>query len=248
MYVQLSALRQGYRARVILEDLNLALSPGVTGLLGPNGAGKTTLMRTLATVLPPAGGTIELDGTAITSERTARQARRHIGYLPQKFGWDAGMKVQDFVEYGAWLREVPGNRRREAVDKALTQVDLLERRGERMSRLSGGMRQRAGIAWAIVGDPGLVLLDEPTVGLDPRQRLQFRRILSELTDTTVLLSTHLIDDVAAACDRVIVLHSGSVLFDGSPAEMEALGRDGFPGATKIERAYMELLPVEERHL
>ncbi|WP_217142091.1 ATP-binding cassette domain-containing protein [Streptomyces sp. AC627_RSS907] len=248
MYVQLSALRQGYRARVILKDLNLALAPGVTGLVGPNGAGKTTLMRTLATVLPPAGGTIELDGTAITSERAARQARRHIGYLPQKFGWDAGMKVQDFVEYGAWLREVPKDRRREAVEKALLQVDLLERRNERMSRLSGGMRQRAGIAWAIVGDPGLVLLDEPTVGLDPRQRLQFRRILSELTDTTVLLSTHLIDDVAAACDRVIVLHSGSILFDGGAAEMEALGRDGFPGATQIERAYMELLPEEERHL
>lgn len=248
MYVQLSNLRQAYRARVVLDGLDLTLSPGVTGLLGPNGAGKTTLMRTLATVQPPAGGTVTLDGTAVTGERTARLVRRRIGYLPQKFGWDPGMRVRDFVEYGAWLREVPNGRRRDAVKKALLQVDLADRSDERMSRLSGGMRQRAGIAWAIVGGPGLVLLDEPTVGLDPRQRLQFRRILSELTDTTVLLSTHLIDDVAAACDRVVVLHSGRIRFDGSVAEMAARGDDGTPGATPIERAYMELLPEEERQL
>ncbi|MFD8592276.1 ATP-binding cassette domain-containing protein [Streptomyces sp. NPDC059637] len=241
-------MRQAYRARVVLDGLDLALEPGVTGLLGPNGAGKTTLMRTLATVQPPAGGTVAFDGEAVAGERAARQVRRRIGYLPQKFGWDPGMRVRDFVEYAAWLREVPDGDRPEAVEKALRQVDLADRRNERMSRLSGGMRRRAGIAWAIVGAPGLVLLDEPTVGLDPRQRLQFRRILFELTDTTVLLSTHLIDDVAAACDRVVVLHSGRVLFDGGVEEMAARGHDGLPGSTPLERAYMELLPEEERQL
>ncbi|MFJ5828185.1 ABC transporter ATP-binding protein [Streptomyces sp. NPDC093089] len=248
MHVQLSKLRQAYRSRVVLDGLDLTLKPGVTGLLGPNGAGKTTLMRTLATVQPPVGGTLTLDETNVTSERTAQAVRRRIGYLPQKFGWDPGMRIRDFVEYAAWLREVPDDHRSQAVEQALHQVDLADRRNERMSRLSGGMRQRAGIAWAIVGRPGLVILDEPTVGLDPRQRLQFRRILSELKDTTVLLSTHLIDDVAAVCDRVVVLHSGRILFDGTTTEMAAHGREGMPGGTPLERAYMELLPAEERHL
>lgn len=248
MHVQLSKLRQAYRSKVVLESLDLTLVPGVTGLLGPNGAGKTTLMRTLATVQPPVEGTITLDGVSIQSERGARAVRRQIGYLPQKFGWDPGMRIRDFVEYAAWLREVPDNRRADEVEKALGQVDLLDRRNERMSRLSGGMRQRAGIAWAIVGGPGLVILDEPTVGLDPRQRLQFRKILSELRDTTVLLSTHLIDDVAAACDRVVVLHSGRILFEGDVTDMAARGLEGRPGETPLERAYMELLPAEERKL
>jgi ABC-2 type transport system ATP-binding protein len=248
MHVHISDLRQGYPGRVVLDDLGLELRPGVTGLLGPNGAGKSTLMRTLATVQPPLRGRIALDGVAIDGEKAARLIRRRIGYLPQRFGWDPGMRVRDFVEYGAWMREVPGEHRSRAVERALSQVDLLDRKHERMSRLSGGMRQRAGIAWAIVGDPGLVILDEPTVGLDPRQRLQFRRILAGLTETTVLLSTHLIDDVAAACDRVVVLHSGRVLFDGEVPEMADRAGDGAAGDTPLERAYMELLPEGEREL
>ncbi|WP_437109629.1 ATP-binding cassette domain-containing protein [Streptomyces sp. enrichment culture] len=244
----MSNLCQGYPGRVVLEDLDLELRPGVTGLLGPNGAGKSTLMRTLATVQPPLRGRIALDGVTIDGEKTARHIRRRIGYLPQRFGWDPGMRVRDFVEYGAWMREVPGKHRPRAVERALSQVDLVNRKNERMSRLSGGMRQRAGIAWAIVGDPGLVILDEPTVGLDPRQRLQFRRILAGLSDTTVLLSTHLIDDVAAACDNVVVLHSGQVLFDGKVAEMADRAGDGSAGHTPLERAYMELLPEGEREL
>ncbi|MER6775252.1 ATP-binding cassette domain-containing protein [Streptomyces bacillaris] len=248
MQVDVSDLRQGYPGRVVLKDFNLALRPGVTGLLGPNGAGKSTLMRTLATVQPPLRGRVALDGVAIEGEKSARHIRRRIGYLPQRFGWDPGMRVRDFVEYGAWMRQVPGQQRTRAVERALSQVDLADRKQERMSRLSGGMRQRAGIAWAIVGDPDLVILDEPTVGLDPRQRLQFRQILAQLTDTTVLLSTHLIDDVAAACDRVVVLHSGRVLFAGDVTEMADRAGDGTAGHTPLERAYMELLPDGEREL
>jgi ABC-2 type transport system ATP-binding protein len=244
----MSDLRQGYPGRVVLEGLDLELRPGVTGLLGPNGAGKSTLMRTLATVQPPLGGRIVLDGVTIDGEKAARYIRRRIGYLPQRFGWDPGMRVGDFVEYGAWMREVPGKHRARAVERALSQVDLENRKHERMSRLSGGMRQRAGIAWAIVGDPGLVILDEPTVGLDPRQRLQFRQILGGLTDATVLLSTHLIDDVAASCEHVIVLHSGRVLFTGEVSEMADRAGDGVVGHTPLERAYMELLPEGEREL
>ncbi|MGW6026561.1 ATP-binding cassette domain-containing protein [Streptomyces sp. NPDC055099] len=233
---------------MVLEDLDLELRPGVTGLLGPNGAGKSTLMRTLATVQPPLRGRIALDDVSLDGEKAVRRIRRRIGYLPQRFGWDPGMRVRDFVDYGAWMREVPGKDHSRAVERALSQVDLVDRKQERMSQLSGGMRQRAGIAWAIVGDPGLVILDEPTVGLDPRQRLQFRQILSQLSDTTVLLSTHLIDDVAAACDRVVVLHSGRVLFNGEVSEMADRAGEGTAGHTPLERAYMELLPDGERDL
>lgn len=248
MHVQISGLRQGYPGRVVLEGLDLELRPGVTALLGPNGAGKSTLMRTLATVQPPLRGRIAFDGVTVDREKAARHIRRRVGYLPQRFGWDPGMRVRDFVEYGAWMRDVRGAHRSRAVEGALGQVGLLDRKHERMSRLSGGMRQRAGIAWAIVGDPGLVILDEPTVGLDPRQRLQFRRILAGLTQSTVVLSTHLIDDVAFACDRVVVLHSGRVLFDGKVPEMADRAGDGAAGHTPLERAYMELLPEGERDL
>lgn len=248
MDARLSNLCQGYRGRTVLHDVDVTFTPGVTALLGPNGAGKTTLLRTLATVLPPLDGTLVLDGVVVGGERAARQVRRDIGYLPQRFGWDPGMRVGEFVEYAAWLREVPEAERARAVEAALDHVDLSGRRRDRMARLSGGMRQRAGIAWAIVGTPSLVILDEPTVGLDPRQRLQFRRIVSELSGATVVLSTHLIDDVAAICDRVVVLHDGRVRFLGEVAEMAARAREDLPGDSPLERAYMELLPESERQL
>ena len=186
--------------------------------------------------------------SGVNSERTARLVRDRIGYLPQDFGFDPGMTVSDFVTYAAWMRGVPSADWQQSVTETLEMVDLADRRRSKMRSLSGGMRRRAGIAWAIVGRPRLVLLDEPTVGLDPRQRLQFRKIISELTDTVVLLSTHLIDDVAAICDRVIVLHAGTARFDGTVAELEALDQPDLPGHSKLERAYMHLLPVEEQTL
>ncbi|HEX6968350.1 MAG TPA: ATP-binding cassette domain-containing protein [Micromonosporaceae bacterium] len=248
MTVVLEGLAQGYGTHTIIDQFTTILRPGITALLGPNGAGKTTLLRTLATVMPPRNGVISLDGTAITDERSARRARDKIGYLPQDFGFEPQMTVRDFVTYAAWMRGVPSAKWRQAVDEALEMVDLSAEQGMRMRRLSGGMRQRAGIAWAVVGRPRLVLLDEPTVGLDPRQRLQFRKIISALDDTVVVLSTHLIDDVAAVCDRVIVMHGGAARFDGSVTELESLGHDGLPGHSALERAYMHLLPESEQQL
>ncbi|MFV2086797.1 ATP-binding cassette domain-containing protein [Micromonospora sp. LOL_021] len=244
----LDALAQGYGKSTIIDNLSVTLQPGITALLGPNGAGKTTLLRTLATVMPPRNGRIRIDDVEIDDERSARKIRDRIGYLPQDFGFDPLMKVVDFVTYAAWMRGVPAGKWRQAVDETLKMVDLADRRRSRMRSLSGGMRQRAGIAWAIVGRPRVVLLDEPTVGLDPRQRLQFRKIIAELRDTVVVLSTHLIDDVAAVCDRVIVMHGGVARFDGSVAELSALGHDGLPGHSPLERAYMHLLPEGEQSL
>ena len=248
MNVALDDLLQGYAGRIVINRLSLSLRPGVTALLGPNGAGKTTLLRTLATTMPPRAGTVSFDGVVIDDERSARSVRNDVGYLPQEFGFDPRMSVVDFVTYAAWLRGLDAPERDQAVAEALELVDLADRRRTRMGKLSGGMRRRAGIAWAIVGRPRLVLLDEPTVGLDPRQRLQFRKIIGGLDGSIVLLSTHLIDDVAAICDRVIVLHGGVAKFDGPVAELESLGREDLPGHSALERAYMHLLPAEEQQL
>ena len=246
MNVVLDGVSQRYGSTLAIDGLSLTLRPGVTALLGPNGAGKTTLLRTLATIMPPQYGSLRFGDVEIAGERSARRIRDSIGYLPQKFGFDPQMTVADLVAYAAWMRGVPARDRQRSVDEALRMVDLTDRRREKMRKLSGGMRQRAGIAWAIVGRPRLVLLDEPTVGLDPRQRLQFRRIVSDLTETIVVLSTHLIDDVSAVGDRVVVMHDGVARFDGDVSELESLSRDDLPGHSALERAYMHLLPETER--
>lgn len=242
MVVSLRNVSQGYRGHELFRGINLSLEGGIIGLVGPNGAGKTTLLRTLATVMPPKSGDVVIDGVAVKTEADARRARKGVGYLPQRFGAPSGMRLVEFVRYSAWLRGVPSDRQIGAADEALAAVDLTDRGRSRMKSLSGGMRQRAGIACAIVGSPSLILLDEPTVGLDPGQRLQFRRLIEGLAPATVVLSTHLIDDVDAICDRVIVVSHGAVLFDGTVVEMAEHGTSAFPGNTPLERAYMSLLP------
>lgn len=246
--LELNRLTQGYGSTTVIDGLDLSLAPGVVGLLGPNGAGKTTLLRTMATIMPPRSGTLVLDGVVIDGEAGARQARQRIGYLPQSFGADPGMTVLDFVRYGAWLRGMPARTWTPAALDALHRVDLMSQAKTKMRKLSGGMRQRAGIAWAILGEPSLVLLDEPTVGLDPRQRLQFRKAIAELRHCVVVLSTHLTDDIEAVCDRVLVLRDGAVVFAGSAAGLAAQARDDLPGSTAMERAYMGLLPAKQQIL
>ncbi|GGJ93465.1 ABC transporter ATP-binding protein [Pilimelia anulata] len=248
MTLTLEDISQGYGRRPVIDRLSLELSPGVVGLLGPNGAGKTTLLRTMATVMPPKAGTMSLGAVTVTGERQVRLVRNQIGYLPQDFGYEPGMRVLDFVRYAAWMRGMPSRDWDAAARVALEKVDLHDERRTRMKKLSGGMRRRAGIAWAIVGEPLLVLLDEPTVGLDPRQRLQFRRIVSGLSSSIVVLSTHLIDDIDAVCDRVVVLHGGEIRFDGTTRALENLARHELPGNSALERAYMSLLPDEEQNL
>lgn len=239
-------LTQGYGRTLVFESLNLNIRPGVVGLLGPNGAGKTTLLRTLATVSRPVAGEIELGSKPLKSTRDIRSARREIGYLPQSFGYFGGFTVCEFVEYCAWLRAMSARRARQATKDAVHQVGLWDKRKEKMKRLSGGMLRRAGIASALVGSPDYIFLDEPTVGLDPEQRVQFREVLREATDGVVLLSTHLTEDVAAVCDQAIVFSKGSVRFDGSPEELQARGAEGrqkgaAAGGSDLERGYLSYI-------
>src|SRR5262249_45615790 len=192
--IHAQGLRGGAGRRMAVDGLDLSMDTGVHGLLGPNGAGKTTLMRSIATVLRPAGGTLTLLGQTVGGRIDLRSLRRQIGYLPQEFGFYRRFTMREFIEYVAWLKEVPAAEIPGAVQRAIDRVGLADRADHRMRTLSGGMVRRAGIAQAIVNDPQILLLDEPTAGLDPDQRLQFRALLRELgTDTCVLVSTHLVE-------------------------------------------------------
>ncbi len=225
-----------------VNGLDLKLGIGVHGLLGPNGAGKTTLMRAMSTVHRPSGGQLRLLGEDATDGRVLRSLRRRLGYLPQHFGFYPRFTVREYVEYMAWLREMPKNAVPGAVQRAVERVGLTDRADSRLKTLSGGMLRRVGIAQAIVNDPDLLLLDEPTVGLDPEQRVEFRTLLRELgTDSCVLVSTHLVEDVVAACTDVVLVDQGKLVFQGLPADLTRLGEQGGTGDSAAERGYTTLL-------
>ncbi|GAB2686372.1 ABC transporter ATP-binding protein [Saccharopolyspora gloriosae] len=227
--------------RIAVHELDLELGTGVHGLLGPNGAGKSTLLSAMATVLRPRRGELELLGVPAGSP-ALREVRRRVGYLPQEFGYYRRFTVREFVTYLAWLKEMPTAEVPGAVQRAIERVGLADRADDRMRTLSGGMVRRAGIAQAIVNDPRVVLLDEPTAGLDPTLRMRFRDLLRELgSDTCVVVSTHLVEDVAAACDSVLLLDEGRLVFRGAPDELAAAGTDSDDGDTASERGYSALL-------
>jgi ABC-2 type transport system ATP-binding protein len=219
--VVLESLSRSYGSVRALDRVDATIGPGITGLLGPNGAGKTTLLRILATLLPPTSGTARLDGWSTSHDRERVEIRRRLGYLPQDLGLYPRFTVFEFVDYLAMLKELHEPRERHRrVREALEAVDLQDVAGRKIRTLSGGMRRRVGIAQAIVADPQLLLLDEPTGGLDPEQRVRFRQLVGRLGEhRTVLLSTHLVEDVAAICTSVVVLWHGKVLFQGAPAEL-----------------------------
>ncbi|WP_434443820.1 ABC transporter ATP-binding protein [Lentzea sp. E54] len=232
-------IRNGRRTAV--DGVTLTLGRGVHGLLGPNGAGKTTLIRALATVVRPAGELTLLGGMEL------RELRRRVGYLPQEFGHYRRFTVREFVGYVAWLKEMPAHDVPAAVQRAVDRVGLADRADDKLKTLSGGMVRRVGIAQAIVNDPEILLLDEPTAGLDPAQRLRFRELLTEIgTDACVVVSTHLVEDVAAACTDVVLLSQGKLVFQGTPAQLAAAGTAEHAGDSPIERGYSALLALPHR--
>jgi ABC-2 type transport system ATP-binding protein len=240
--VEAAGLIRRFGRRTAVDALDLRLDTGVYGLLGPNGAGKTTLLRMLATAIRPTSGTLRLLGHDPGDRAGRRWLRQRLGYLPQELGYYPNFTVFEFVEYFALLREVPPARVRTAVVRAIERTGLGERARSTVKSLSGGMVRRVGIAQAIVNDPALLLLDEPTAGLDPEQRVGFRALLREIgVSSTVLVSTHLVEDVGAACDRVGLMLDGRIVFQGAPAELSARGQDHPVGDAPLERGYAAVL-------
>ena len=240
--VEVRGLVQSYGRTQVLRGIDLAVGPGVFGLLGPNGAGKTTLLRTLATVLKPAAGTVRVLGYDPTDYGERRAFRRRLGYLPQSFGYYPNFTVWEFVEYFALLKEVPVAQIKERVARAIRRVGLEEQARKPLKTLSGGMLRRVGIAQAIVNDPDLLLLDEPTAGLDPEQRVAFRALVREMGQRgTVVVSTHLVEDVGTACTEVALMSEGRIVFQGAPEQLIARGDGGAAGDTPLERGYSAVL-------
>ena len=219
-HVVTEALTKVYSPGIVaLRDVNLEVKASPFGLLGPNGAGKTTLMRILATLLPPTEGTATVNGLDVHTEQAA--IRRMLGYLPQEFGLYPNLAAWEFLDYLAILHGIrETSRRRQCIEKALSLTHLLEVANRRLSTFSGGMRQRVGIAQALLHDPQLLILDEPTAGLDPEERASFHILLSELSgDRLVVLSTHIVSDVEAICQDVAIINQGRVAVHAAPQQL-----------------------------
>jgi ABC-2 type transport system ATP-binding protein len=233
-----------------LAGVSLALGHGIAGLLGPNGAGKTTLMRILATVLRPDAGQVRILGREPTDPAARPDIRRRLGYMPQEPGFHGRFTAFEFVDYIAILKELTQRRaRHDEVRRVLGLVGLEDVAHKRIKALSGGMRRRVALAQALLGEPQLVILDEPTAGLDPEQRLRFRELVSRLAeDRAVLISTHQTEDVAALCHHVVVLGDGRETFSGTARELAevARGRVWLAGA-RDERAQLSWLTGDGRH-
>ncbi len=219
----LSLKSVGYRypgGHQAVSELSLDLGPGILGLLGPNGAGKSTLMRILATLARPTAGKVTWKGTDIAADPNA--LRVALGYLPQDFGVYQSLTAREFLAFLAAVKGLPNAKVRERVDACLSQVGLSDAADRRLGEYSGGMRQRVGIAQALLNDPALLIVDEPTVGLDPEERMRFRHLLTDLAgQRLVILSTHIVSDVEASATELAVMADGRLRFHGTPEQLLA---------------------------
>jgi ABC-2 type transport system ATP-binding protein len=224
--VRVHEVRKRFGRATALDGVSLDAAGGITGLLGPNGAGKTTLLRILATVMAPDAGEVRMGGLNPARPLDRLAIRRSLGYMPQEPGFHRGFTAFEFVDYVAILKEMTDRRERHREVRRVLQLVGLERQARKKIRaLSGGMRRRVALAQALLGEPRLLILDEPTAGLDPEQRLRFRELVSGLgEDHAVVLSTHQTEDVAALCNRVVVMNHGSVLLAGTPGDVAEAAR------------------------
>ena len=241
MTMRVERLAKRYRSKHVVTDVTLELDNELVILLGPNGAGKSTLLRMLATIDRPTEGKFFFDSLEVSSRRSLRQVRSQIGYLPQSFGFPPNFTVEEFVCHLAWMRGMQSSSIPSAVAEVLAVVGLTSRAGIKMKKLSGGMVQRAGLAQALVASPRLLLLDEPTVGLDPEQRADLRDALRKVSGAIVVLSTHLCEDVAEIADRVLVMNEGRIAFDGTPAALSRIAPPGSRGVGAVESGYLAVV-------
>jgi ABC-2 type transport system ATP-binding protein len=208
----------------VLRDVDLTFGAEVVALVGPNGAGKTVLLRTIATLMPSFRGEVTVAGRSLATRRGAAAARQQLGYLPQDPRFPDDFTVVEAVEYAAWLKKVPAAQRRHAVSRIIDELDLGSVAHSKLRILSGGTRRRAHIGQALVHQPSVLLLDEPTTGLDPAHRVDLRRLLGQVASGRLLImSTHLTEDIEMLADRVIALYDGRVTFDGTPERLAELG-------------------------
>jgi ABC-2 type transport system ATP-binding protein len=228
-----------------LDDVSLTIPRGMYGLLGPNGAGKSTLMRTIATLQAPTSGTITFDGIDVIKDPEA--LRRTLGYLPQDFGVYPRVSAYDMLDHMAVLKGISGAKaRRETVEYLLNQTNLWNVRKKALAGYSGGMRQRFGIAQALIGDPSLIIVDEPTAGLDPEERNRFLNLLAEIGENVVvILSTHIVEDVADLCPAMAIISGGRIVREGEPVALidELKGR---VWTKTISKAELEVFRAQYR--
>ena len=220
--LQVQEVTKKFRRVTALKGISLDIDKGVYGLLGPNGAGKTTLMRCIVRLYEVSSGDILLDGKSIKKDDRLLSG---IGYLPQKFGLFKELKVYDMMEYLATLKKIPKAKQKEAIEKCVELVNLTDRLYDKVGHLSGGMVRRLGIAQAILGDPPVVIVDEPTAGLDPEERMRFKNLIAKIKkDKTIIISTHIVEDVESTCDHIIIMDQGNIVVSGTSEEILNLAK------------------------
>ena len=221
MQINIESLSKIYpNGKKALDNINLEIGNGMFGLLGPNGAGKSSLMRILVTLLPPSQGKVSFDTYDLIKDR--KEIRSLLGYLPQDFRFFTKLKTWEFLDYAASLSGIKSKKlRRDKVDEWLEKVGLFDVRERDANKLSGGMKRRLGIAQTLIGDPKIIIVDEPTTGLDPEERIRFRNILSEISqkDVIIILSTHIVGDISSVCNNLALLSNGKLAFNGSPQNL-----------------------------
>ena len=226
MELVIDRLTKQYENKIAVDRISMKLYPGVHGLLGANGAGKTTLMRMLCGILKPTGGTVTLDGVDVMSE----EYRKTLGYLPQEFGYYPNFTGMDFLIYMSVLKGIPKKTAKKRAQELIELVGLKGMEKKKIKMYSGGMKQRLGIAQALLNRPKLLILDEPTAGLDPGERVRFRDLIAELGNKNiVLLSTHIVSDVEQIADRILLMKEGRLIFQGNREEVNE----------DLERFYLE---------
>ena len=234
MSIAVSNLTKKYGQNTVLNNLSVTISEGMYGLLGKNGAGKTTFMRILTTILPYESGSVEIYGIP---HRKTRDIRKIIGYLPQDFSLYPSLTVYEALDYCGVLSEIPKRERRERITELLEKTNLTAETRKKVKALSGGMKRRLGIAQAMLNDPKVLIVDEPTVGLDPEERVNFREMLTEYAaGRVVILSTHIVEDIEETCGVIGILHNGNLAFNGNINDFKEN-----MNADKLETAYMKLL-------
>ena len=227
MKIEIEHLSKTYSGNVrALRDIHLTIQPGLLGLLGPNGAGKTSLMRILATLLTPTEGTARIGDYDVQRAQDRREIKRLLGYLPQELGLYPNLNAYEFLDYMAILKGLHDAKARDRrVNELLELVGLADVKKRKLKGFSGGMKRRVGLAQALLTDPQFLIVDEPTAGLDPEERIRIRTMLSELAlarERVIILSTHIVEDVAQTCRRLVVLHKGQIRFDGAPEELASV--------------------------